>query len=109
MLGVTKKKTVGDALTPKIMLSYSDFIQLETGNEETAGYFLFQAKSLLNQEIHHIRAFNLNSNSAQQSINQAITIFLQETLRLCSLQPDAIVLDTFEFYNNKICYAVKPI
>lgn len=109
MLGITKKNSVGDALTPKIILSYSDFIRIDTENEETAGYFMFQAKSILNQEIHHIRAFNLNSNTAQQHINQTITIFLQETLRLCSMCPDAVLLDTFEFSNNKICYAVKPI
>ena len=106
MLG---KTSVGDSLTPKIKLNYSDFSRIEAGSENTVGYFTFQARSLINQEIHHIRAFNLSSHSVQQDKNQATTIFLQETLRLCSLQPDILILNSFEFYNNKICYAMKPI
>ena len=38
MLG---KNSVGDSLTPKIK-HYSDFSRIETGNENTVGYFTFQ-------------------------------------------------------------------
>lgn len=95
-------------LTPNIRLRYADLKLLSTENQETSGYLVFQAKSLLTNEIHHIRVLNLNSIFAKTNINLTTTLFLQETFRLCSLHAGSIILDTLEFFQGVICYAMKP-
>ena len=100
----------GELLTPNIKLAYADLKCLdETQLYEKQGFLIFQGKCRSNNQIHHIRALNLNFPPAQENTNKVITIFLQETLRICSLYPDCILLDTLEFHENKICYAIKPI
>jgi hypothetical protein len=97
-------------LTPNIQLKYEDFTQIKkAGKEENFGYFVYQAKSRINGEVHHVRAFNLNAPKAQQNIDKAMTVFLQETLSLCQLYPSLFFLDTLEICENKICYATRPI
>ena len=103
------KPTPSDVLTPDTRLGFSDFSLLSTQDSENLGYLVFQAKSRANDQLYHIRALNLNSIFAEASRNRATTLFLQETLRLCMLAPDCIVLDSLEFYENRICYAVKPV
>ena len=103
------KPTPSDVLTPDIRLGFSDFSLLSTQDSENLGYLVFQAKSRANDQLYHIRALNLNSIFAEASRNRATTLFLQETLRLCMLAPDCIVLDSLEFYENRICYALKPV
>ena len=102
----TKIASLG--LTPDIKSNYADFSLLD-GIPDHCGYFTFKAKSKMTGETHHIRAFNLNSSSAQQNHNQATTLFLKETLRLSSIHPETIIQDTFEFRDSKICYALKPM
>ena len=109
MLNVTKMLWEQDVFTPHIRLIYEDFKPIQDIDRETMSCLVFQAKSKSTGETHHIRAFNSLSLFAQQAPNKAITIFLQETLRLCSLRPDVIVPNTLEFHENKICYAVLPI
>lgn len=96
-------------LTPKIREEYTDLTLLSTEDERRLGYLVFQAKSRTNDQIHHIRALNCASEFVQQDTNTAITLFIQETLRLYSLNPKSILLDTVEFFDNQLCYAMKPI
>ena len=105
---ITKPASL-DVLTPNIQLNYKDYIQIQTDSNNITGHIIYQAKLNTTDETHHIRAFNSNSTMPHKNMNQAITLFLQETLRLCYLNPEAIIKETFEFYDNKICYAMKPI
>ena len=84
------------------MWGYSDFVRINKGDEETVSHFAFRVKSIRTGEIHHLRAFNSSSILAKQDINKAITVFLQETLRLCCIHPDASVIESFEFHNMKL-------
>lgn len=103
----SKKSIAATALTPQIKQSYTDFELVDYHSSESTGYFEFQAKSSKNAELHYIRALNLGSELAKRSPNTAITLFLQEMLRFCSLNASAILLDTLEFHEQKICYAIK--
>lgn len=96
-------------LTPKIQARYADLNLLDTENSKTLGYLTYEAKLRTTGEIHHIRVFNHDSSFAERDLNLTTTLFLQETLRLCSLYPHGILLDTFEFHEGKICYALKPV
>ena len=96
------------SLAPNIQRNYTNFILLDTGAPETLGYFDFQATSLSTNQVHNIRAFNLDSRYSKQDKNRAISLFLQETLRLTSTNPQTLFLETLEFHENRICYATKP-
>ena len=90
-----------DPLTPNIKLSYT--IEKELHNEawENLGYYVYEVKSYFTNEIYHLRALNLRSSYAEKhGLDNAITLFLQETIRLCTLHPGSIMIDTFEFYEN---------
>ena len=95
-------------LTPNMREKYSDFKEISSNSYENIGYYTYEALSMRTKEIHQIRALNIRSNLAESNINQAITLFLQETLKLCTISPNSILIDTFEFSSNKICYALKP-
>jgi len=98
-------------LTPNISLGYANVTLMSSKEEDekNMGYLVYQGRSKAKDEIHHIRALNHGSDFAKKSINLAITLFLQETLRMCSLYPHCIILDTLEFHEKKICYAMKPL
>lgn len=109
MLISESRKASNNHLTPKIREEYSDLTLLSTDDKKTLGYLVFQAKSKANNQIHQIRALNLGSEFAQQNINTAITLFLQEAFRLHTLHSKCIILDTIEFHDNKVCYAIEPM
>lgn len=90
-------------LTPKIELAYSD-LKLLT---ESDYHQVFEGKSVLSNEFHTIRALNTASNLFLQDTDKATTLFIQELLRQCATHPDSVLIDHFDFCENKIVYVTQ--
>lgn len=98
---------IHDALTQNIRSSYVNIEPIHSEFTDSCGYFTFFGVSKENNELHHIRAFNPHSSLAKQCPNKATTLFLQEFAHM-SIAPDFVIPNSLEFYNNNICYSVKP-
>lgn len=103
------KKSIPTILTDSIAASYFDTKFDNTVDYSNKGYIEIPAKSKSTGETHIIRALNPDSTLAKEAPNLAKRAFLQETLRLCTICPDAILIDTFEIDEYRICYAMNPI
>ena len=94
-------------ITPKLRLIYTDFKFVT----QTTSYKVFQAKSCYAPfGFHIIRALDTSSEFVKNDFNVAATLFIKELLRLYSLYPDHVLIDTFESSEDgrRMAYAVLP-
>ena len=104
MLPINPEEEHKGPITPVLKDLYSDLNPVPLS---PSYYKLFQAKSLLTQEIHTIRVLDRDSLFVQSSFEAAATIFIQEIMRLCAIHPNEVLIDTFQFYDKNICIATK--
>lgn len=93
------------AMTPRLKLAYTNFGYVSTGTS----YKLFKAQPYDSEEFHMIRVFDTSIKFAQENFNLAATLFIQELLHLCSLQPESVFINTFEICEegHKMAYATR--
>ena len=91
-------------LTPNIINFYFDFQLVSTATT----FKVFQAKSRENHQIYAIRALDIESDAVKKNRNQAVTVFLQEILRFCSVHPELVVIEEFEIFEDKMVFVTKP-
>lgn len=89
-------------ITPKLKDYYTDFAEVE----KTDAYRVFQAKSIIHQEIHTIRVFDVDYGKHPDLAAQR---FIQELLHLCCLHPQSVFVETFEIKNKNMTVATKPL
>lgn len=95
-----------EMIPPKIKLSYTDDIKLTS---TTPLYHLFEGKSLYHPNtIHTIRVLNSNSQFVEDDFDSAASLFIKELLRLVSIQPNCVIVDSFEIFKGKIAFATLP-
>src|SRR5690242_15039447 len=95
------EEPIADSLTFTIRTSYVNFQFDNKVNYKNIGYIEIPAESRSTGEIHIIRALNPYSTIAKETPNLAKRAFLQEMLRLCTICPDAILIDTFDIEEKK--------
>lgn len=108
---VSKQSSMAsDSLTSNIQKRYKDLALLtDPYVSKSSGFLEFKAVDSFTNHPVHIRALNMVFSNASQDYNRTISLFLQETLRLNALNGDAIILDSVEYQDGKLCYAMKPI
>ena len=76
---------------------------------QTTTYAVYEAKLLQNQQIVTIRALDTSAEAVKTNYAFAATLFVQELLRICSLHPDLLFLNTFEIdLSGKMGFATLP-
>ena len=91
---------------PKLKLAYTDFKSIQ----QTATYRLCEAKLRNSNIIHTIRILDPTTEFVSANFNLAATFFIQELLRLQSVHPEAVLINTFEISDNgrQMAYASLP-
>lgn len=100
----SERSGVGSCLPDKIKCMYSDFNLIS----QTATHFTLEAKSISNKELHTIRVLNITTPVVKNDYYNTATLFIQELLRLCCTNPQAVLTNTFEFNDEKMVYATMP-
>lgn len=90
--------------TPNIKATYSDFQLIS----EATTFKVFQAKSKDSFQFHTIRVLDIESKDVKQNRDNAVTLFLQEVLRVCITQPELVIIEEFEISEEKIAFVTKP-
>ena len=90
-------------IPPKLKLFYKD-LKLTA---ETNYYQIFDAFSCDDNRIYSIRALNTNSEFYQQNTNLAMTLFVQELLRLCVVHPESVLIDHFEIHEKNVAFVTE--
>ena len=93
-------------IPPKLRLDYFDFKLIQ----QTTSYGLFEAKCRNSDALHMIRVLDPTVEFVSNNYDFAATLFIQELLRLHSLIPDAVFINTFEISSNgkSMAYASRP-
>jgi len=91
------------SIPPKFKLTYADFKLIY----ETSSYKVFEAKT---QAKHMIRILDSKNEFVNKNYDSVASLFIQELLHLHYLQPDSVLIDTFEISENgkQIAYATLP-
>ena len=76
MLPANEFEQYSSPLPPKLQNTYSDFKLIN----ESQTSLLYNAKSLLTEEIHAIRVLNINSQLVKENYDLVSTLFIQELL-----------------------------
>lgn len=71
-------------------------------------YSHYQAKSKLDQRSYTIKILNIHSDFVKNHYDIAATLFIQELLRLNSLYPKEILIETFEISDKRMGFACLP-
>lgn len=82
-----------DYLPPKLRSSYSELTLIS----EASFYYLYEGKSKYSHpSCHTIRALNFNSKFVKDNHDVAASLFIKELLRLVSIDPTNILINSFE-------------
>ena len=92
-------------IPPKFAFTYTD-PTLGLDSEEI--FLHYQAKSKIDQKYYSMRILNIHSEFVKTHYDIAATLFIQELLRLNSLYPNAILIETFEISEKKMGFACLP-
>ena len=93
-------------IPPKLKLAYTDFKLIQ----QAATYRLFEAKLRNSDIIHTIRVLDPTTEFVSANYDLAATLFIQELLRLQSIHPEAVLINSFEMSSNDrlMAYASLP-
>jgi len=94
------------SIPPKLKFTYGDFKPIS----ETSSYKVFEAKPRNSTQKHMIRILDNTKEFVNKNYDNVATLFIQELLRLQYVQPDSILINTFEISENgkQIAYATLP-
>ena len=91
-------------VTPKLIATYPSFKLIS----QTSSYQILEAFLPNTNQKHTIRALDIHSKFVQQYWNIAATLFIQELLRLVYIQPEAVLIESFEICNERMAFASLP-
>ena len=96
----------GFKIPPKLKLAYIDFKLIQ----QAATYRLYEAKPRISDMVHTIRVLDPTTEFVSANYDLAATLFIQEMLRLQSMHPEAVLINSFEMSSNdrQMAYASLP-
>mgnify|MGYP000844791127 FL=1 len=101
---LSDQETQSLMVPPRLSLEYESINFVS----KTSYYKIYEAISIPDKKPHIIRALDLDSELFQKNPNQATTLFIQELLRLFCINPELVPIQSFESYDGRIAYAMKP-
>lgn len=107
MLNRTETTVLQELIPPKLKSSYTNIMFIS----QTINYVVFEAKSASTNQIHNIRALDINNQFVRDNYNSSATLFIQELIRLCIIQAHpgtSIPIETFEICGNKMAFSSLP-
>ena len=84
------------------------FSKLTLAQDSDEIFLHYQGKSKVNQRMHSLRVLNIHSDFVKANYDTAVTLFIQELLRLTIPYPSSILIETFEVSNQTMGFACCP-
>lgn len=92
-------------IPPNLEFSFS---KLSLAQDSDEIYLHYQGRSKTTQKLYSLRVLNIHSNFVKANYDTAVALFIQELLRLTSLNPKAVLIETFEVSDQKMGFACLP-
>ena len=94
----------------RFLLSSNSPTQTSNSSKQAATYRLYEAKPRNSDMVHTIRVLDPTTEFVSANYDLAATLFIQELLRLQSMHPGVVLINSFEMSSNDrlMAYASLP-